>query len=239
MSKLENKEKLYTRKEMLSLTGKSLAGVAVVGAIPTFLTGCGDDKNAAAGKVELPGKEVLEYEYVEKSEDAAPHPYPYQKVDPATAMERAHAGYYNIGGCCRGVADGIIGELADKAGYPFNQIPIDMFANGTTGYGTGSLCGSLGGAAAAIGLVCEDDDAKQITQELFKWYREAELPIYQPTMKLETTVAGSVNCDESVGGYMEKTGAKMGDDIRKERCACVSGDVAKKTVEILNDFYNL
>lgn len=243
MDKLNNKnEKLYTRKEMLKITGKSLAGVAMLGALPTVLAGCEkeEEKAEVPEGVEIPSKEVLEYEYVEKEdEDAAPHPYPYQKVDPATAMERAHAGFYNKGGCARAVADGIIGELADKAGYPFNQVPIDTFALGAAGFGAGSLCGSLAGATMAIGLVCEEEDAKKITQELFKWYRETELPVYQPTMELETTVAGSVNCDESVSGYMEKTGAEMDDDIRKERCAALSGDVAGKTVELLNEHFNL
>lgn len=114
-----------------------------------------------------------------------------------------------------------------------------MFANGTTGYGAGSLCGSLGGAVAAIGLVCNDDDAKKITAELFDWYRKAELPMYQPDLDSETTVANSVNCLESVGTYMEKTGAAMGDDSRKARCAGVTGDVAGKTVELLNNYFNL
>jgi hypothetical protein len=129
--------------------------------------------------------------------------------------------------------------LADDVGYPFNQIPIDMYANGATGYGAGSLCGSLAGAVNMIGLVCEPDDAKKITQELFTWYRKAELPIYQPKMKSVTTVANSVNCMESVSHYMEATGAKMGDDSRKERCAGVTGDTAKKTAELLNAHFGV
>lgn len=107
-------QKLYSRKEMLKITGKSIAGVALATTIPTLLSGC---------------------------------------------------------------ADAIIGELADNAGYPFNQIPIDMFRNGGTGYGVGTMCGALGGAVAAIGLVFEPDDAHELTQELFKWYTSTELPI--------------------------------------------------------------
>lgn len=235
MSKLENKEKLYSRKEMLTVTGKSLAGVAMVGAIPAILTGCG----SKAAAVELPAKEVLEYEYMEKSEDAPQYPYTYQKLDMTTAWERGHAGYYNKGGCCRGVADAIIGELGDQAGYPFNQIPVDMFANGTTGYGIGSLCGALGGAVAAIGLVCNDDDAKAVTKELFDWYQKQEFPLHQPNAEMPTTVANSVNCADSVSKFMEAAGVDMKDPLRKERCACVTGDVALKTVELLNNFYNL
>lgn len=226
-------EKRYTRKEMLKITGKSLAGVAIAGTLPTLLTGCSEQK------AELPSKEVINYEYKEASQDAAPYPYPYQKLDFSTAVERGHAGYYNVGNCCRGVADAIIGELADNAGYPFNQIPINMFRNGGSGYGVGTLCGALGGAVAAIGLVCEPDDANKITQELFKWYTSTELPIYQPDIKLDTTVSPTVNCIDSVGAFMEKSGYSLGDPERKERCACLTGDVAGKTVELLNNHFGL
>ena len=127
------------------------------------------------------------------------------------------------------------GELGDKAGYPFNQIPMEAFTNGAAGYGSGSLCGSLGGAAFAIALVCDPAEAKEVTQEVFTWYRESELPQYMPVMEVETVVPDSVNCDESVGKFMDAANVKMGDDPRLERCACVSADVAGKVVEILNE----
>ena len=210
-------EKLQTRREFLKTSGKLFAGVALASSAFPLLNSV-----AEAPQVEAPA-----------------YPFPYAKLDPVKAEERGYKGYFEKGGCARGVADALIGQLADDMGYPFNQIPIDMFANGATGYGAGSLCGSLGGAVAMIGLVCSPDDAKKVTQELFAWYRKAELPIYQPAMKSETTVADSVNCLESVGHYMEKTGVAMGDQPRKERCAGVTGDVAKKTAELLNALYSL
>ncbi|ABW19898.1 C-GCAxxG-C-C family protein [Alkaliphilus oremlandii] len=233
MEKNNFKARSYSRREMIQKIGKSAVGVAMLGTIPTLLSAC------ASETAQLPSKEVLNYKYVEASKDAPSYPYAYQKLDVATAIERGHAGYYNKGGCCRGVADAIIGQLGDSAGYPFNQIPIDMFANGTTGYGIGSLCGSLGGAVAAIGLVCEPEDAKAVTKELFDWYQKTEFPIYQPDMKLETTVANSVNCIDSVSKFMEKAGVAMNDPKRKERCACLTGDVAGKTVELLNKHFGV
>ncbi|MDF2473489.1 MAG: hypothetical protein K0R21_1271 [Anaerocolumna sp.] len=233
MGEINMQEKTYTRREMLKFAGKAAAGVAVAGVVPAFLTGC------AEKTPELPTKEVLNYEYVAASEDAAVHPYAYQKLDVATAMERGYAGYFNKGGCCRGVVDAIVGELSDKAGYPFNQIPVDAFANGTTGYGVGSLCGSLGGAAIAIGLVCPPDDAKAVTGELFKWYVGAELPQYQPEVTNDKTVSGTVNCLDSVGNFMTKTGYAMDAPERKARCAGVTADVAGKTVELLNAYFKL
>lgn len=58
--------------------------------------------------------------------------------------------------------------------------------------------------------------------------------MYQPDMKLDTTVADSILCADSVGNWMEKTGFAYGSDERKTRCAGVTGDVTKKMVELLN-----
>ncbi len=212
-------EKFQTRREFLKSTGKLVAGVAVASALN-------------------PVMDVL----AEKNESVAAPAYPwtYSKLDPSAAQERGYRGYYEKGGCARGVADAIIGQLADNVGYPFNQIPIDMYAIGATGYGIGSLCGSLAGAVNAIGLVCGPEDAAKIRDELFAWYRKAELPIYQPKLESIQTVAKSVNCDESVTTYMKAAGIDtMKDERRKERCAGVTGDVAKKTVELLNAHFNL
>lgn len=209
-------EELKSRRDFLKVSGKVLAGAALVTAVSPALNVFAED---------------------EMDIEAPEHPWTYAELDPDVAEKRGYEGYFEIGGCARGVADALIGQMADDVGYPFNQIPIDMFANGATGYGAGSLCGSLAGAVNMIGLVCEPDAAKELTQELFAWYRSAELPIYQPKLESVTTVAGSVNCLESVSHYMEKTGAAMGDDARKERCAGVTGDVAKKTAELLNAYF--
>ncbi|MFH5835151.1 C-GCAxxG-C-C family (seleno)protein [Proteiniclasticum sp. C24MP] len=226
-------EKVYSRRDMLKTAGKAAAGVAAVAVLPSFITGC--DKKTP----ELPTKEVLEYEYLSASEDAPQYPFPYQKLDPATTMERAYASFFNKGGCCRAVIDGIIGQLGDNAGYPWNQIPIDAYANGAGGYGAASLCGSLAGAATAIGLAVTPEDAATVTADLFKWYTSTELPTYQPEVENETVVSASVNCKDSVGQFMEASGYAMGDPERKARCAGVAADCAGKTAELLNAYYNL
>lgn len=41
-------EKLYSRKEVLKLGGKSIAGLAVATTIPSILTGCGEKEDASA-----------------------------------------------------------------------------------------------------------------------------------------------------------------------------------------------
>lgn len=225
-------EKTYTRRSVLKIAGKAAVGVAVASAMPTLLTGCSQ-------KTEVPSKEVLNYKYVEPSEDVAPFPYTYQKLDVESTKERAYASFFNKGGCCRAVIDGIVGQLADNAGYPWNQIPIDAFANGAGGFGAASLCGSLGGAATAIGLACPPEDASKLTTELFKWYTSTELPVYQPEVTNETVTAASVDCKDSVGLFIQKTGYAMDDPERKARCAGVAADTAGKAVELLNEYFEL
>ncbi len=49
MSNLEKKERLYSRKEMLELTGKSILGVTMAGTIPTILAGCTKEEEKSQG----------------------------------------------------------------------------------------------------------------------------------------------------------------------------------------------
>ena len=216
----EVQEKVQTRREFLKSASKVVAGAAVLGTVGSIL---GTSTAAIA----------------EDTASAPAYPFPYQRLDPDETEKRGYESYYALGGCGVGVYNAIVGQLAEVVGYPYNQLPIGMLANASTGYGVGSFCGSLGGAVAAIGLVCEAADAKKITGELTSWYRTAEFPHYQPVLKSITTVADSVNCMDSVGVYMEKTGVKMGSDERKARCAGVTADVAKKAVELLNAFFNV
>lgn len=208
---------LQSRREFLKTSAKVMAGVALASAGRPLL-------NAAAETAKV---------------EAAPHPFPYTKMDPDKTQELGYKGFYEAGGCARGVAYALFGQMAQNVGYPFNQIPVDIFANGAGGYGIGTLCGSLAAAVTFIGAVCSPADAKTVTQELFSWYRKAELPFYQPEHKSITTVSNSVNCLDSVGTYMDATGLKMGDEARMARCAGVTADVSKKTAELLNALYGL
>ena len=118
------------------------------------------------------------------------------------------------------------------------MIPPEMFANGKEGYTAGTLCGALGGAAGVIGLCCAPDDARAITKELFAWYTSTALPIYQPESEAPTqTVSPSVNCIDSITTFMTAANVERGDIIRKRRCGGLSGDVARKTAELLNIHY--
>lgn len=208
--------KIESRREFLKEAGKMAGAAALFSAAAPILSAC---QVAAA----------------EEKPSAPEYPFPYVKLDVEAVRKRGYESYFKMGGCCIGVADAVIGTLADEVGYPFNQIPIGMFADGKTGYGGGSLCGSLGGAAGAIGLVCGPKDAEKVLAELFDWYRNTPLPIYQPEAELKQTVAHSINCADSVGTYMAASNiTEMSDPNRKKRCGGVTADVAAKVAELLN-----
>ena len=165
------------------------------------------------------------------------YPYPYKELDPAVAEKVAYEGYFE-NGCCYGVAKGLLTELREKVGYPYTMIPAEMFANGKEGYTCGTLCGALGGAVGIIGLCCGPDDSRELVKKLFAWYTSTDLPIYQPEEAAPVqTVAPSVNCSDSITTFMTAANVERKDPIRKRRCGGLSGDVARKTVELLNVFF--
>ena len=94
------------------------------------------------------------------------HPYPSCEFD-LDRVEQLGYESFQQNGCCFGVANALLTELKEKVGFPYTAIPAEMFINGKAGYGAGTLCGSLGGASAIIGLMCEPADASAITKELF------------------------------------------------------------------------
>ena len=102
------------------------------------------------------------------------HPFTYVHLDPEATADRAYASFSALGGCCIGVADALIGQLADVVGAPFDGVPVQMFANGAAGYTANSLCGCIGGAAAAFGLVCDAATSKELLKQLMAWYKEMQ-----------------------------------------------------------------
>ena len=51
------------------------------------------------------------------------------------------------------------------------------------------------------------------------------------------TISTTVNCVDSVSNFMTEADVERADPIRKRRCGGVSGDVARKTAELLNIHY--
>ena len=200
-----------TRREFLRAAGKGVLGAAALTAIPAVL------KPALAETAEAPA-----------------YPWTYQQVDKDAVLKHTYDCFYSHGGCCAAVFAGIMETMGEAYGAPYNVLNGKMFANGAAGYGVASLCGSLGGACAVIGLFCEAEDARALRDQLYEWYKVEPFPTYQPEIESITTVANSVLCSDSVGAYMEATGYAMSDPGRLARCAGLSAEVAAKTIELLN-----
>lgn len=168
------------------------------------------------------------------AETAAAHPYAYTKLDPDVTANIAYESFSAMGGCCIGVANALIGQL-----YP--EFPVQMFGNGAAGYTANSLCGCLGGAAAAFGLYCSAADSKTLLKEIMTWYKESTLPVFERDEPVAAQVVpGSVNCADSVGKLFQATDIReMSDPRRIHRCALLTADVAKKAAEMLNAHFGV
>ena len=202
------------RRDFLKLAGKTALGVAAVSAIPAAASA--DEAIAAP---------------------AFPWTYPEGGLDVKEVQDKIYANFFAKGGCCAGVASGILDLLAEKYGYPYNQIDGRMFAHGGGGYGRRNLCGSLGGAFAVLNLFTTGSDMSGIRTKMYEWYETTAFPIYQPADQPEHpvhSVSGSELCKDSVGNWMEKSGHAFGDPERGVRCASLSADVGGRLIELLN-----
>ena len=203
-----------TRRDFLRIAGKGMVGAAALTAMPSII------KPAVAEGVEAPA-----------------WPWEWKQIDKRKVLERTYASFYTHGGCCAATVAGIVEELAEVYGYPYNQINPRMFANGGGGYGAQTLCGSLGGACAVLGLFCESKDAGALRNEVYAWYKAHEFPQYQPEFESVYTVSNSILCADSVNTWMKASGFEFGSDQRKARCAALSAETAVKVVELLNIKY--
>lgn len=205
---------MESRRDFLKKSSILIGSTAVLGSAAMF-TGCAQ-QNSENVNAEVPT-----------------HPYEYVELDAAQAEKDGYDGYLE-GGCCYGAFYAILKQLQEKVGSPYTYMSADMMRNGRGGYGAGSLCGAMGGAAAAIGLVCSADDSSAVLKKLAAWYTSTPIPNYQPEVELPKSVASSINCADSLSTFQKTAGIEPNDPNNKKRCGGLTADVAKKTVELLN-----
>ena len=206
------------RREFLRTAGKTMLGAAALTAVPAVLNTAKADEAIAAPAF----------------------PWTWPGLDVKEVQDKIYANFFAKGGCCAGVASGILDLLAEKYGYPYNQIDGRMFAHGGGGYGRRNLCGSLGGAFAVLNLFTTGSDMSGIRTKIYEWYETTAFPIYQPADKPEHpvhSVAGSELCKDSVGNWMTASGYEFGSPERGTRCASLSADVGGRLVQYLNALY--
>ena len=164
---------------------------------------------------------------------------------PISSKEAAALAYqsYSEGLCMYSTFKGIVSLVAKKQQLPIPTAFYNLFKYGYGGCaGWGSLCGVCNGAAAAMGLFCEDKKIRdQMITELFRWYESADLPTYVPAGSSDKdfprSVAGSILCHPSTNQWSRAAKVSVFSPERKERCGRLAADVAKKAVEILNAQY--
>jgi len=175
-------------------------------------------------------------------------PYEYATLDAEAARLNAHFLYWNGKDCCTGVFGGICQELSTILGAPWTDFPIEVLLFGRGGgVGWGSLCGALNGGAALISLVVDKSDSVALINELWGWYTTENLPTdaanavtYEDQTypgAIDQNISGSPLCHVSVSQWCLVANKKVHDVERKERCARIAGDIAAKTVEILNAYF--
>ena len=164
----------------------------------------------------------------------------YTRLDLDVTAEKAYQ-FYRKGHCMYGTFTSIVSQLGEKLGEPYKSFPCEMMIYGRSGVcGWGSLCGALNGGAAVVGLVCRAEKQQvKITDELFRWYEETALPVYNPPepvtkMDMPKSIANSVLCHNSTTNWSDVSEFKIFSEQQKERCRRLTVDVTKKTVEILN-----
>ncbi len=236
--------KEFTRREFLQKAGKTAVGLAAFAAVPT-LTGCGQESQVPVATT------TNETETVEETTAAVENkvindipaitlPLEWHELDKKEIQARVYEQWFKLGGCGASVFDGLLGALADKYGYPYNQFSHEMAFLGHAGYTCGSYCGSLGGATLAIALLIPKENQDDVLKELQAWYTSTVLPIYEGEYDDVHTTSPSVNCVDSLGTWMTAAGvAEKSDPRRKSRCAALSADVAAKTIELINVFYGI
>lgn len=175
-------------------------------------------------------------------------PWPYVQLDVEKAKEIGYQGYLSSQ-CCYGAFDAVMAQLKDKIGYPYTVIPSEiMLWGGTGGAGWATLCGALIGACTAINFVVgpTNKEVFKIIDELYDWYCKFPFPEYQPPTgkagraegPLPTSVAGSTLCHVSVSIWCKDSKYRAESNQRSERCGRLTADVAAKTVELLNAYFN-
>ncbi len=222
--------KNVTRKDFLLNASKAAVGMTAVAGISSLVT-----------TASTQAKTML-----------TPWPWPYQQLDPEAVRIQAHYLYWNDKDCCAGTFGAITTALANTVGDPWTNLPMEVMLYGRGGGNAwGVLCGCLNGGAALISLVTSKAASGPLISELWGWYEQAELPtaqanqvalngqylVHKYDQDLPRNVSGSPLCHASVTEWCIVAQKKVSDTERKERCARITGDVAAKTVELLNAYF--
>ena len=181
----------------------------------SFLSSAG--KLAAGATAGAIGLSVAMGKGVEAAETPE-YPWKYPGLNP-DAVQQAGEELYRKYGCGRGSFEALVASM----GEPFTTVPTAMLGfGGAGGAGWGTLCGALNGAACAINLAYPDTKvANKMISQMMGWYTEVH-------------GSGSPLCHASVSAWAAKNGVRTDSQERKDRCAKLTGETARKAAELMN-----
>jgi len=228
-----------------------------------FLVGAGTVVGAAG----LTGLGINKYAgEAQAAGSAIPWPYPASPADqpnPEAVARKAFEIYFGGRGCAEAVWGSFVETLA---AIPANAgtwatLPNNIFRFGGGGIaGWGTICGTLNGAAAMLGmLVSTGAHRVTLTDAVFQYYATTALPTNNaylstqgqlgslgawtpatlPQNNVPTSVADSPLCHSSLVQWTMATGIKDASPGQRDRCGKACFDVARKTIEILNTYFEL
>ncbi|HCY42187.1 MAG TPA: hypothetical protein DHV48_12670 [Prolixibacteraceae bacterium] len=167
----------------------------------------------------------------------------YARLDPIATAGLAY-NYYSEGSCMYATVKGVVSQLAEIIGEPFTTFPLHLFKYGHGGVGGyGSVCGTLNGAAALIGLLITDKTVQdKMIADVFRWYEKEPLPAFSPNTPAYDhnpvkSVSNSVLCHASNTNWCKTAGFKVDSKERKERCRRMTADVTMKVTTSLNEIF--
>jgi hypothetical protein len=167
----------------------------------------------------------------------------YHPLNPELSAELAY-NYYPEGSCMYAIFKSIVEQLAGHFGEPFTSFPYHMMGYGRSGIGGyGTICGTLNGAAAIIGLLVPGRTSQDnLITGLFRWYERTKLPQFRPKEPIldftpSPAVSHSTICHASVTTWGKDTGYKADSGERVERCRRLTGDVAAHVTFMLNEYF--
>lgn len=207
----------------------------------------------------------------EAAGSAIPWFYPQVQADqpdPEKIARHAYEIYYGGRGCAEAVWGTFVDTLGayDQGAATWGTLPANIFRFGGGGIGGwGTICGTLNGAAAILGMVVSNAAHRgTLTDAIFQYYAKTALPTNNaylsymgqlggqpadwhpknaasveipPQANVPTSVADSPLCHSSLVQWTMATGIKDASAGQKDRCSKACFDVSFKLAELLNTYF--
>jgi hypothetical protein len=192
-----------------------------------------------------------------------PWPYPKAAADqpvPEALARRAFEVYF-ASGCAEASWYPLVEALGAKYPDSWGTLPKNIFRYGGGGIGGwGTICGTVNGCSAAIGMVVGDSTHRNtLIDAIMQYYADTALPTNAawkshlgqldlastwnpatlPLKNVPSSTAHSPLCHSSLVQWTMTTGATNGGPLQRDRCGKACFDIVRKTVELLNTYFQM